>query len=150
LEHHLDQDGRLLNVRRTKCPPGRETTLADDDDQRGSTRASEQDSSDEGSEEADDDQERRVDWEDVKRIIEHPSEDEQSSVRDNSEEETSESQGLRDGVDRATQTNPGPEPEPDQEPKQEQEQERPLSNDAFGEENMELSIQVPVVYVDSD
>src|SRR2546421_11066359 len=51
----------LLNVRRTRCTPGRETTLADDDDQMGSTRASEQDSSDEGSEEVDDDRDRRVD-----------------------------------------------------------------------------------------
>jgi hypothetical protein len=154
LEDHLDPNGHLLNVQRTKCPPGRETTLADDDDQRGSIRASEQDSSDEGSEEADDDRERRVDWEDVKRIIEHPSEDEQSFVGDNSEEEASESQSLQDDEDRAiedvilgpTPTNPELEPEPEPE----QEQERPLSNNTFREENMELSIQVPAVHVDGD
>jgi hypothetical protein len=150
LEHQLDQGGRLLNVRRIKCPPGRETTFADDEDQRGSTRASEQDSSDEGSEEVDDDQERRVDWEDVKRIIEHPSEDEQSLGGGNSEEEASESQSLGDEVERAiedailgpTPTNPEPEPE--------QEQERPVSIDAFREENMEPSIQVSAVHVDGD
>jgi hypothetical protein len=168
LEDHLDQNGWLLNIRRTKCPPGRETTLTDDDDQRGSIRASEQDSSDEGSEEVDDDRERRVDWEDVKHIIEHPSEDEQSFVGDNSEEEASDSQSLQDDGDRAiedvilgpTPTNPEPEqelepepepePEPEQEQEQEQEQERPLSNGAFREENTELSVQVPAVHVNGD
>jgi hypothetical protein len=163
LEDHRDQDGRLLNIQRTKCPPGRETTLADDEEQRGSIRASEQDSSDEGSEEVDDDQDRRVDWEDVKRIIEHPSEDEQSLGGDNSEEEASESQSLRDEVDRAiedailgsTPTNPEPEQEPEQEQEQKQEreqerQERPVSADAFRGENIELSIQVPAVPVDGD
>ena len=150
----------FLNVRRTKCPPGRETTLPDEDDQRGSTRASEQDSSDEGSEEVDDDRDRRVDWEDVKRIIEHPSEDEQSLVEDNSEDEASESQSLRDEGDRAieevilvpTPTNPELEAEAEAvaEQEQEQEQERLLSNNAFREENTELSIQTPEVHVDGD
>lgn len=156
LEDHQDQDRRPLNVRRAKCPPGRETNVADDEDQRGSTRASEQDSSDEDSEEVDDDQECRVDWEDVKRIIEHPSEDEQSLDGDDSEEEASESQSLRNGVDHAiedailgpTPINPEPEPEPEQE--QEQEQERPVSADAFRGENIELSIQVSAVSVDGD
>jgi hypothetical protein len=140
----------LPNVRRTKCPPGRETTLVDDEDQKGSTRASEQDSSDEGSEEVDDDQEHLVDWEDVKRIIEHPSEDERSFGGENSEEEASESQSLRDEGDRVvedaklepTPTNQGPEPE--------QEHERPVSADAFGRENVELSVQFPAVRVDGD
>lgn len=160
MEDHRGQDGRLLNVQRSKCPPGREATLADDEDQRGSIRASEQDSSDEGSEEVDDDQDRRVDWKDVKRIIEHPSEDEQSLGGDDSEEEASESQSLRDEVDRAiedanlgpTPTNPEPEleQEQEQEQKQEREQERPMSTDAFRGENIELSIQVPAVPVDGD
>jgi hypothetical protein len=150
LEDHRDQDGRLLNVRRAKCPPGRETTVADDEDQRGSTRASEQDSSDEDSEEVDDDQECRVDWEDVKRIIEHPSEDEQSLGGDDSEEEASESQSLRDEADRViedailgpTPINPEPEPEQEQERERERERERPASADAFRGENIELKIQV--------
>jgi hypothetical protein len=90
--------------RKCKFPPGREGPFGDEDkDEKGSIRESEQgnsyddddddDGDDEDDEDGDDEDEqrkrrreataaRRVSWEDVKRIIEHPSEDEQSWAGD--------------------------------------------------------------------
>ena len=102
-----------------KFPPGREGPFGDEDkDEKGSIRDSEQgnpydddndddDGGDEDDEGEDDEDEqrkrrreamaaRRVSWEAVKRIIEHPSEDEQSSAGYKSTDE-----GENDGVGEA-------------------------------------------------
>jgi hypothetical protein len=109
-EHSLERRQRLL-VPRCKFPPGREGPFGDDDkDDRGSIRESEQEDSDDSDD--DDDKEakrlreaaRRVDWEDVKHIVEHPSEDERSVSFDESDDEDNENGSdpgrLKSEVDR--------------------------------------------------
>lgn len=101
-EHSPEPSPHLL-PRRCKFPPGREGPSSDEDkDERGSIRDSEQeDSYDDDDDDEDEETKRvreaaavrRVDWEDVKRIIEHPSEDEQSLAGDASENEAEKENG---------------------------------------------------------
>jgi hypothetical protein len=108
-EHSPEPSPHLL-PRRCKFPPGREgPSSGEDKDERGSTRDSEQEDSydDDDDDDSDDDEDedeetkrvreaaavKRVDWEDVKRIIEHPSEDEQSLAGDTSENEAEKENG---------------------------------------------------------
>ena len=89
-EHSPERSPHLRSQRR-KFPPGRHRPFDEEDkDETGSSRSSEQEDSssdsDDGEEEEEEEAKRlreaaakSVDWEDVKRIIEHPSEDERSS-----------------------------------------------------------------------
>ena len=143
-EHFLEQS-RHLFYRRCKYPPGRGGPVGEEDeDDRGSIREPEQESS--RGESVDDDDEalrlaKGANWEDVKRIIEHPSEDESED-----EGEFSESRRLKVEVDRelvglvlgSTPTHP------------DQEQEQPASTKDFRADDTEFRAQVAALHIEGD
>ena len=153
-EHYLEPGRRLLDLRRCKVPPGRKGRVDQEDkDDRGSLRESDQE--EESSNESDEETAfwaESVHWEHVKRIIEHPSEDEQSlseaeSEKDD-EENVSDSPRLAAEADSETShlilesrtANAEPEPEPEPEPQ--------LVSTA--EENTKSKVQVPAMLVAGD
>ena len=160
-EHHLEACRHLLYFNRYKFPPGREGSFSgEDEDDRGSIRGSEQESSSDDSDQGDEEAGSTVkgaNWEAVKRIIEHPSEDEQSaseaeSEDDNTiaivgEEEISESKQWKDEIDYDLEGLLTGSLPLDQGPEQEQ----GISTDVFrgGDKETETKVQVAAVHAES-
>jgi hypothetical protein len=146
------QHGPVIDTVRCKFPPGRQGYFGDEDkDERGSIRESERDSSCDDSDEHDKEAVRglkRANWEDVKRIIDHPSEDEQSSSEDEPErkEDVSESTSLKGEVDRESDgLNLGSRPA-----SPEPEQEQVVSTEVVRHERTESKTLVATVYMEGD
>jgi hypothetical protein len=97
------QQSRHLRFRRCKFPPGRAGPFGEENkDERGSIRESEQeDSSSDSDEEVKSLNQvaKHVDWEDVKRIIEHPSEDEQSSESESEDKDVDKDEDKDEDAD---------------------------------------------------
>jgi hypothetical protein len=152
-EHYPEPGRRLLDLRRCKVPPGRKGRVDQEDkDDRGSIRESDQE--EESSDESDEETAfwaESVHWEHVKRIIEHPSEDEQSLSEEESEkddeEHVSDSPRLEAEVD-SEKSHPvlesgtaNAELEPEQ---------QLMSTAVSIEENAKSKVQVPAMLVAGD